>query len=53
MLAAYNAMETAVRMLRPGLYKNMEITDIIEKVANIYQVFRYITIRNIREISKG
>ncbi|KAM3725258.1 Proliferation-associated protein [Dirofilaria immitis] len=38
MLAAYNAMEAAVRMLRPGLYKNMEITDMIDKIANIYQV---------------
>ncbi|CAG9539840.1 unnamed protein product [Cercopithifilaria johnstoni] len=38
MLAAYNAMEAAVRMLRPGLYKNVEITDMIDKIANIYQV---------------
>ncbi|VDK76350.1 unnamed protein product [Onchocerca ochengi] len=38
MLAAYNAMEAAIRMLRPGLYKNMEITDMIDKIANIYQV---------------
>ncbi|VBB34235.1 unnamed protein product [Acanthocheilonema viteae] len=38
MLAAYNAMEAAVRMLRPGLYKNMEITDMIDKIASIYQV---------------
>ncbi|VDN45223.1 unnamed protein product [Gongylonema pulchrum] len=38
MLAAYNAMETAIRMLRPGVYKNVEITDIIEKVANTYKV---------------
>ncbi|EJW79849.1 DNA-binding protein, partial [Wuchereria bancrofti] len=38
MLAAYNAMEAAIRMLRPGLYKNMEITDMIDKIANIYKV---------------
>lgn len=38
MLAAYNAMEAAVRMLRPGLYKNIEITDMIDKIANIYKV---------------
>lgn len=37
-LAAYNAMETAIRMLRPGLYKNMEITDMIDKIAAIYKV---------------
>lgn len=40
MLAAYNAMEAAIRMLRPGLYKNMEITDMIDKIANIYQVYK-------------
>ncbi|VDM97700.1 unnamed protein product [Thelazia callipaeda] len=38
MLAAYHALEAAIRMLRPGLYKNMEITDMIDKIANIYQV---------------
>uniref|UniRef100_A0A915Q3W9 Peptidase M24 domain-containing protein n=1 Tax=Setaria digitata TaxID=48799 RepID=A0A915Q3W9_9BILA len=38
MLAAYNAMEAAIRMLRPGLYKNMEITDMIDKIASIYKV---------------
>ncbi|VDN92195.1 unnamed protein product [Brugia pahangi] len=38
MLAAYNAMEAAIRMLRPGLYKNIEITDMIDKIANIYKV---------------
>lgn len=46
MLAAYNAMEAAIRMLRPGLYKNIEITDMIDKIANIYQVCKskYITL---------
>lgn len=38
MLAAYNAMEAAVRMLRPGAHKNIDITDMIDKIANIYQV---------------
>lgn len=37
-MAAYNAMEAAVRMLRPGAYKNMDITDMIDKIANIYKV---------------
>ncbi|VDM44912.1 unnamed protein product [Toxocara canis] len=37
-MAAYNAMEVAMRMLRPGLYKNMEITDMIDKIASIYKV---------------
>jgi methionine aminopeptidase len=36
--AAYNAMEVAIRMLRPGLHKNMEITDAIQRIADIYQV---------------
>lgn len=38
MLAAYNAMEAAIRMLRPGLYKNMEITEMIDRIADIYKV---------------
>uniref|UniRef100_A0A915BI63 Peptidase M24 domain-containing protein n=1 Tax=Parascaris univalens TaxID=6257 RepID=A0A915BI63_PARUN len=37
-LAAYNTMEVVMRMLRPGLYKNMEITDMIDKIAAIYKV---------------
>ncbi|VBB35129.1 unnamed protein product, partial [Acanthocheilonema viteae] len=37
MLAAYNAIEATVRMLCPDLYKNMEITDMIDKIASIYQ----------------
>ncbi|KAL3983041.1 hypothetical protein ACH3XW_49590 [Acanthocheilonema viteae] len=40
MLAAYNAIEATVRMLCPDLYKNMEITDMIDKIASIYQRFK-------------
>jgi curved DNA binding protein len=36
--AAYNAMEAAIRMLRPGQHKNMEVTDTIQRFADIYQV---------------
>uniref|UniRef100_A0A915HZB5 Peptidase M24 domain-containing protein n=1 Tax=Romanomermis culicivorax TaxID=13658 RepID=A0A915HZB5_ROMCU len=32
-LAAHNALETAIRMLKPGQYKNNEITDVIQKIA--------------------
>ena len=35
-VAAYNAMEAAIRMLRPGQHKNMEITDVIQKVVTAY-----------------
>ncbi|VDK36008.1 unnamed protein product, partial [Anisakis simplex] len=37
LMCAYNAMEVAMRMLRPGLYKNMQITDMIDKIAAIYK----------------
>lgn len=36
MWAAYNAMEAAIRMLRPKQHKNMEITDVIQRVADAY-----------------
>lgn len=36
-LAAHNALETAIRMLKPGQYKNNEITDVIQKVAESYK----------------
>ncbi len=35
-VAAYNAMEVAMRMLRPGQHKNMEITDTIQKIVSSY-----------------
>ncbi|KRX93609.1 Proliferation-associated protein 2G4 [Trichinella pseudospiralis] len=35
-LAAYYCLEAAVRMLRPGVYKNTDLIDIIDKVAAVY-----------------
>ncbi|KRZ56393.1 Proliferation-associated protein 2G4, partial [Trichinella nativa] len=35
-LAAYYCLEAAVRMLRPGVYKNTDLIDIINKVAAVY-----------------
>jgi curved DNA binding protein len=36
-LAAHYAMEAAIRMLKPGQYKNMDITDSIQKIAETYK----------------
>lgn len=38
MLASYHAMEVVLRMLRPGLYKNFHITDMIDRIAAVYSV---------------
>lgn len=35
-LAAYTGMEAAIRMLRPGQHKNMDITDTIQKVVTAF-----------------
>lgn len=36
-LAAYYALEAAIRMLKPGQHKNVEITDVIQKVAESFK----------------
>lgn len=35
-LAAYNCMEAAIRMLRPGKHKSSEVTEVIQKVAESF-----------------
>jgi len=36
-LAAHYALEAAIRMLKPGHHKNVEITDVIQKVAESFK----------------
>uniref|UniRef100_A0A0N5AVG1 Peptidase_M24 domain-containing protein n=1 Tax=Syphacia muris TaxID=451379 RepID=A0A0N5AVG1_9BILA len=36
-MAAYRAMEAAIRMLRPGMYKNMDVTGMIDQISGFYK----------------
>lgn len=36
-LAAHNALEAAIRMLKPGVHKNTDVTDMIQKIAESYK----------------
>ncbi|TMS37896.1 hypothetical protein L596_004734 [Steinernema carpocapsae] len=38
LVAAYNAMETAIRMLHAGKYKNLEVSSMVDDVADVYNV---------------
>jgi len=35
-IAAHNCLEAAIRMLRPGQHKNMDVTDVIQKIAESF-----------------